>query len=241
MNSRLDNIKDPEEKAFLKQFINYSQKIKQTYRSYYTDFYNKQWMSELIRRYIGTLDEEYCRFFGGYENAERQLLGFFPSKDYPFEFPVGCIKIIVKTGIGKPLTHRDFLGALMGLGIKRDMIGDIIVTNFGAYIILHNNVMDYVLWNLNGIGRYQNIEVKIDEEVLQNIASQTGGKYFRATDNQKLRDIYKEIDSLEKTELEVKTYSQPREEFTLILMIAMLIFVVDVESIYTIKLTWIHK
>jgi Ca-activated chloride channel family protein len=75
--------------------------------------------------------------------------------------------------------------------------------------------------------QYQNIEVKIDEEVLQNIASQTGGKYFRATDNQKLRDIYKEIDSLEKTELEVKTYSQPREEFTLILMIAMLIFVVE--------------
>ena len=75
--------------------------------------------------------------------------------------------------------------------------------------------------------QYQNIEVKIDEEVLQNIANQTGGKYFRATDNQKLRDIYKEIDSLEKTELEVKTYSQPREEFTLILMIAMLIFVVE--------------
>ena len=70
-------------------------------------------------------------------------------------------------------------------------------------------------------------ELIIDEEVLQNIASQTGGKYFRATDNQKLRDIYKEIDSLEKTELEVKTYSQPREEFTLILMIAMLIFVVE--------------
>ena len=42
-----------------------------------------------------------------------------------------------------------------------------------------------------------------------------------------IRDIYKEIDSLEKTELEVKTYSQPREEFTLILMIAMLIFVVE--------------
>lgn len=159
MNSRLENVKDPEEKAFLKQFINYSQKMKQTYRGYYTDFYNKQWMSELIRKYVGTIDEECYRFFGGYENAERQILGFFPSKDYPYEFPIGCIKIVVKTGIGKSLTHRDFLGALMGLGIKRDMIGDIIVTNFGAYIILHNNVMDYIIWNLNSIGRYQSIEI----------------------------------------------------------------------------------
>ncbi|MCK9254605.1 MAG: VWA domain-containing protein [Bacteroidales bacterium] len=75
--------------------------------------------------------------------------------------------------------------------------------------------------------QYQNMEVKIDEEVLQKIAEQTGGKYFRATDNQKLRDIYKEIDSLEKTELEVRSYSKPREEFSLILIFAMLIFVLE--------------
>ncbi len=160
MNSRLEHIKDPEEKAFIKQFISYSQKIKQTYKSYYTNFYKKEWMSELIRRYIGTLNEENCGFFGGCENAERQMLGFFPSKEHPWDFPIGGLKLNVKTGIGKPLTHRDFLGALMGAGINRDMIGDIIVADFGAYIILHKNVMDYIMWNLNSIGRYQSIEIK---------------------------------------------------------------------------------
>jgi Ca-activated chloride channel family protein len=68
---------------------------------------------------------------------------------------------------------------------------------------------------------YQNVEVKIDEEVLKKIAEQTGGKYFRATDNEKLREIYKEIDALEKTQLEVRSYSQPREEFGLIMLIAL--------------------
>ncbi len=160
MSNRLEHIKDPDEKAFIKQFMDYSKKTEQTYRSCYTNFYNKQWMSELIRRYVGTLNEAYYRFFGGYENAERQILGFFPSDDYPDEFPIGCLKFIVKTGIGKPLTHRDFLGALMGLGINRDMIGDIIVTDFGAYIILHKNVMDYVMWHVSSIGRYQNVEVQ---------------------------------------------------------------------------------
>ncbi len=74
---------------------------------------------------------------------------------------------------------------------------------------------------------YQNVEVKIDEDVLQNIAEQTGGKYFRATDNEKLRDIYKEIDSLEKTQLEVRSYSQPREEFGLIMLIALGIIILE--------------
>lgn len=74
---------------------------------------------------------------------------------------------------------------------------------------------------------YQNVEVKIDEEVLQKIAEQTGGKYFRATDNEKLRDIYKEIDALEKTQLEVRSYSQPREEFGLIMLIALIILVLE--------------
>ncbi len=72
--------------------------------------------------------------------------------------------------------------------------------------------------------QYQNVEVKIDEDILKNIANETGGKYFRATDNQKLRDVYKEIDSLEKTQLEVRTYSKPREEYLPVLIIALLLF-----------------
>lgn len=69
--------------------------------------------------------------------------------------------------------------------------------------------------------QYQNIEVKIDEEVLQQIAEATGGKYFRATDNNQLREIYAEIDQMEKTQLEVRSFSQPKEEFALIMLIAL--------------------
>ena len=68
---------------------------------------------------------------------------------------------------------------------------------------------------------YQNIEVKIDEDVLKQIADATGGQYFRATDNSRLREIYAEIDKLEKTQLEVRSYSQPREEFAIIMLIAL--------------------
>ncbi len=61
--------------------------------------------------------------------------------------------------------------------------------------------------------QYQDIEVKIDEELLQNIADMTDGKYFRATDEQKLVEIYNEIDQLEKTRIEVREYTKRKEEY----------------------------
>jgi Ca-activated chloride channel family protein len=61
--------------------------------------------------------------------------------------------------------------------------------------------------------RYQNIPVEIDEALLQKIADQTGGKYFRATDNEKLKAIYAEIDRLEKTKIDVTQFRHYKEEF----------------------------
>ncbi|MDL2262093.1 VWA domain-containing protein [Bacteroidales bacterium OttesenSCG-928-I21] len=75
--------------------------------------------------------------------------------------------------------------------------------------------------------QYQNVEVKIDEKVLTEIAERTGGKYFRATDNKELRKIYSEIDSLEKTQLEVRSYSKPKEEFQFIMFLALGLLLVE--------------
>ncbi len=61
--------------------------------------------------------------------------------------------------------------------------------------------------------QYQNVPVDIDEPVLQKIADQTGGKYFRAVDNKKLKDIYADIDKLEKTKIEVTQFRKHKEEF----------------------------
>lgn len=61
--------------------------------------------------------------------------------------------------------------------------------------------------------RYELVEVKIDEEVLQQIASLTDGEYFRATNNQSLEDIYKQIDQLEKTKIEVTQHSKKSDRF----------------------------
>ena len=64
------------------------------------------------------------------------------------------------------------------------------------------------------------IPVEIDEALLKKISNMTGGKYFRATSNNKLRAIYREIDTLEKTEIQVKEYKNKTDEFFLFAYIA---------------------
>ena len=59
--------------------------------------------------------------------------------------------------------------------------------------------------------RYQMVPVEIDEPLLKEIASTTGGEYFRATDNRKLQEIYETIDKLEKTKLEITSYRNAKE------------------------------
>jgi Ca-activated chloride channel family protein len=61
--------------------------------------------------------------------------------------------------------------------------------------------------------QYQEVEVKIDEKTLQDIATLTDGKYFRATNNNSLREIYKDIDALEKTKIEITEFHKRAEEF----------------------------
>ena len=58
---------------------------------------------------------------------------------------------------------------------------------------------------------YQDVEVKIDEKTLQDIAATTNGKYFRATSNKALEEIYLEIDQLERSKINVKEYSKKKK------------------------------
>lgn len=80
----------------------------------------------------------------------------------------------------------------------------------------------------------QNMKVEIDEEVLKKIAGLTGGKYFRATDKTNLREIYTEIDIMEKTQLDVRQFSKRTDEYFPWLLAAVVLLVIEVVLRYTI-------
>jgi Ca-activated chloride channel family protein len=77
----------------------------------------------------------------------------------------------------------------------------------------NGNALTPIAYNADGSFRYGMRQVEIDEELLKDIAEATGGKYFRATDNETLEEIYDEINKLEKTEIEEFKYYRYEEQF----------------------------
>jgi Ca-activated chloride channel homolog len=74
----------------------------------------------------------------------------------------------------------------------------------------------------------QNEKVAIDEKLLRNIADETGGKYFRATDNQSLKSIYAAIDRLEKSKVEITTFRRSTEKFYPFIFAAMVLLLLEI-------------
>ena len=102
----------------------------------------------VCRRYPGLKYE----FYGGYEEAERTVAVFLP--DYVAlldENPLVLLRIHQDSR--KTLSHRDYLGALTGLGIKREIIGDILVREDGADIVVIKDMAEFLLYHFDKAGR----------------------------------------------------------------------------------------
>ena len=98
----------------------------------------------------------------------------------------------------------------------------------------NGNARAPVALNPNGSFRFGMTKVEIDEELLKDVASKTGGLYFRATDNKKLEEIYNEINKLEKTEVEEIKYSDSEEKYRLLIIAAIGLIFVELILKYTV-------
>ena len=85
--------------------------------------------------------------------------------------------------------------------------------------------------------QYAQMEVKIDEPLLKKISAMTNGKYFRATNKKKLEDIYKEIDRMEKSKIDVTEFKRKKEEFMIFALIGLVLFGFEIILRYTLLRT----
>ncbi len=76
--------------------------------------------------------------------------------------------------------------------------------------------------------QYEDMPVEIDEDILKEIAQTTGGKYFRATGNDKLTQVYQEIDKLEKSKIDVRQFSRKEEEYLVLALIAFCLLAIEI-------------
>ena len=98
----------------------------------------------------------------------------------------------------------------------------------------NGNARAPVALNPNGSFRFGITKVEIDEDLLNEVADKTGGKYFRATDNRKLEEIYEEINKLEKTEVEEIKYSDIDEKYRPFALLAFVLISIELFLKYVI-------
>lgn len=105
-------------------------------------------------------------FFGGYDGARRRLFAAIPEWSDPeeAEYPVAIVSIEKK--YPKELSHRDYLGTILSLGIERDAVGDILVHEQGAYVFVLCSVCDTLLF---GIEKIANCGVRLRRVALEDI------------------------------------------------------------------------
>ena len=87
------------------------------------------------------------QLFGGAEGCERQMLrlGSADLCGYEAPFPIQCLKVLpLNPKFAEPLTHRDYLGALMALGIERELLGDIVVRRDAVYVFCEERIAPYI-------------------------------------------------------------------------------------------------
>lgn len=155
-----------EEHSFVDQVIEWKEIVAQQYRPKLTDFLDPR-EQHICSQLIGKNDEVFVSFWGGTEQAERKRCLLYPSYFHPekadyelayfeLEYPKKFVQI----------EHRDILGALMNVGLKREKFGDIITDGERFQFILAKEVADFVRLNLEFVGRAKVQLKELEEEHL---------------------------------------------------------------------------
>lgn len=142
----LKSVADSEDRLFLSSVCDKLDKSEKIQSCVYTRFVTPRQAMLVKERLSGYTD---IRFFGGYDGAERVMVSFVPNDWEVPNFPLLCIKI---KNIGKKeLGHRDYMGSILSLGISRELVGDIVITDEGALVFVCREISDFIMQNLTKV------------------------------------------------------------------------------------------
>ena len=183
----LNDYREKDDKILLAQVLDKIEAVEKKNKIEYTDFLDLAQI-ELVQKFINKIKVENYMSYGGFEQAERKMFVFYPDKfnvnvvEKNLDNIVQIIRIELPEDLKGKYTHRDYLGAVIKLGIERKKVGDIIVDNNGADIIIDKDISKFLLDNLASLTRFskskitiQNIEdlrpVEIKKEEIEIIVS----------------------------------------------------------------------
>lgn len=155
-----------EEQPFVDQVLEWKAQVEMQYAPKLTSFLDPR-QQDIISSIIGKNNEIHYLFFGGAEHTERKRGLIYPNYYEPTEddFQIAAYSIEYPAKFVK-IEHRDILGTLMSLGIKRDRFGDILMKDEAIQIIVAAEIRDYVSANMEKVA---NAPVKLNEISLREI------------------------------------------------------------------------
>lgn len=133
-----------------------------------TDFLDER-QRDMLQKVLNRMKLENYTVFGGFKEAQRNTYIFYPERwnkeivKQNYDEVMKIIEVILPNELHGKYTHKDFLGGLMKLGLKREKIGDIVVWNEGAHIIVLNEIIPFLEHNLATLTRFQKAEITIKD------------------------------------------------------------------------------
>ena len=168
----LKDYKKQEDKICLSQVLDKIEFSKIREKLEYTDFLDMYQVS-LVENFLRKIKFENYQLYGGYEDAERKILVIYPEKydskmlEKNYNKILKIVRITLSEEEQGKYSHRNYLGGIVKLGLKREKVGDIIVYNEGADIITLEDFADILKAQLPTLTRFENGKVEINE--IQNL------------------------------------------------------------------------
>lgn len=129
----------------------------------------------VAEKYLKSVGFNNFEFFGGFDGSERKILGLF-CDEKSADFPISALEFRYR--MCDKLTHRDFLGALMSLGIERETVGDILVEDGRCIVFVKSELKDYITSQIVKIG---NTGVRIGNSDLSKLPQGRGVENLAST------------------------------------------------------------
>lgn len=164
--SILSKYKKPEDKLLISKLFDKIDFTAKTNKITTTDFYNESEQA-ILKNVITSINLENYIFYGVRKNADRKLLIIYPEKmkelftlgSFKYDTVVSVFRLIIPKENRDNFNHSMYLGGLIKLGIKREKIGDIIVYEDGADIVVKKETDKFLYTNLQTLTRFSNSDI----------------------------------------------------------------------------------
>ena len=164
----LNQYKKQEDKMCLSKVLDKFEESKKRGKIEYTDFLD-MYQVALVKNFLMKNNFSNYILYGGYDDAERKLLIVYPEKynekmiQKNFNNILKIVRIELPEELNGKYTHRNYLGGIVKLGLKREKVGDIIVSDEGADILVVQDFSEILKEQLLSLTRFQNSKIKVKE------------------------------------------------------------------------------